>query len=314
MGVPAASGYPQYSGSLISPMFSLELLERFYTSTIYSDISTTEYTGELEKGGDQITFWREPEVIVRDAHKNKKIEHDTINAEPVTMVIDRAKEFSIKVSQIDEKQIQQWPKWKESFLRNAGYQLAQAIDPDLLDEMYTSAAAANQGATAGAQSASINLGTAGAPIVLTSSNIIEVFSQVHQVLDEAKAPREGRFITLPPAGITALRNSDLQAAYMTGLSWSPLTNGKIPDEVMGFTIMQSLNIPSEIDATVTKLSYDLVAGVKMATAFAAQLEKTRVIEDKDDWATYYQGLTVYGFKVLYPEALVHIYATFDATP
>lgn len=313
MGVPAASGYPQYSGSLINPMFSMDLLERFYTSTIYSDISTTEYSGDLEKGGDQVTFWREPEVVIRDAYKNKKIEHDTINAEPVTMVIDRAKEFSIKVSQIDEKQIQNWPKWKDAFLKSAGYKLAQAIDPDLLDEMYTSAGAANQGATAGAQSANINLGTAGAPLVITSANIIAVLANIHQVLDEAMAPREGRFITLPPAGITALRNSDLQAAYMTGLNWSPLTNGRIPDQVMGFTIMESLNIPSEVDATVSKLAYHLVAGVKMATAFAAQLEKTRVIEDKDDWATYYQGLTVYGFKVLYPDALVHIYATFDAS-
>lgn len=312
MGVPAASGYPQYSGSLISPLFSMDLLDRFYTSTVYSDISNTEYSGELEKGGDQITFWREPEVIVRDAYKNKKIEHDTINAEPVTMVIDKAKEFSIKVSQIDEKQIQNWPKWKEAFLKSAGYQLAQAIDPDLMNDMYTGASATNQGATAGAQSASINLGVAGAPLVITSANIIEVLSLIHQVLDEAKAPRDGRFILLPPAGITALRNSDLQAAYMTGLSWSPLTNGRIPDEVMGFTIMSSLNIPSVVDATVNKLSYHLIAGVKMATAFAAQLEKTRVIEDKDDWATYYQGLTVYGFKVLYPDALVHIYATFVA--
>jgi hypothetical protein len=50
----------------------------------------------------------------------------------------------------------------------------------------------------------------------------------------------------------------------------------------------------------------------LATAFAAQLEDTRVIEDKDDWAKYYQGLTVYGFKVLQPDALVHIYATFVA--
>lgn len=310
MGVPAASGYPQYSGSLINPMFSMDLLERFYTSTIYSDISTTEYSGDLEKGGDQITFWREPKVVIRDAYKNKKIEHDTINAEPVTMVIDRAKEFSIKVSQIDEKQIQQWPKWKESFLKSAGYQLAQAIDPDLLTNMYTSVAGTNQGANAGAQSANINLGTAGAPLAITAANIIAVLANVHQVLDEAMAPREGRYITLPPAGITALRNSDLQAAYMTGLSWSPLTNGRIPDIVMGFVIMESLNIPSVIDATVSKLSYHLIAGVKMATAFAAQLEKTRVIEDKDDWATYYQGLTVFGFKVLYPDALVHIYATF----
>ena len=59
MAIPAASGYPQYSGNLINPLFSMDLLERFYASTIYSDISSTEYTGELEKGGDQITFWRD---------------------------------------------------------------------------------------------------------------------------------------------------------------------------------------------------------------------------------------------------------------
>ena len=73
MPVPAAAGYPQYSGSLITPIFRMDLLERFYDTTLYSEISTTEYTGELNKGGDQITFMREPKVIVRDYDKNGKI-------------------------------------------------------------------------------------------------------------------------------------------------------------------------------------------------------------------------------------------------
>lgn len=309
MPIPAASGYPQYSGSLINPLFSMDLLERFYCSTVYSDISTTEYTGELEKCGDQITFWREPEVRVRDTSKNQKIEHDTIDSEPVTMTVDKAKDFSIKVSQIDEKQICNFPTWKEAFLRRAGYRLAQAIDPELLTEMYTNTSPNNEGAEAGLLSNNVNLGETGAPIEITSENVTAVLAQVHQVLDEQCAPAEGRFIVVPPAFITILRNSDLKAAYMTGLSWSPLTNGRIPDEVMGFKIMQSINVPSVVDPGENVRAYHLVAGVKMATAFAAQIEKTRVIEDKDDWATYYQGLTAYGFKVLYGDALVHLYAT-----
>ncbi len=52
MAVPAAAGYVQYSGNIISPLFSMELLEQFYCSTLYSDISTVEYSGELEKCGD----------------------------------------------------------------------------------------------------------------------------------------------------------------------------------------------------------------------------------------------------------------------
>ena len=42
MAVNAASGYPQYSGSLIPPMFSSKLVEQFYCSSVYADITTTD--------------------------------------------------------------------------------------------------------------------------------------------------------------------------------------------------------------------------------------------------------------------------------
>jgi hypothetical protein len=313
MGIPAASGYPQYSGNLITPIFRMQLLERWYCSTLYSDIASTEYTGELNQGGDEIIFWREPKVQVRKYVKNQPIQHDTIDGEPVKMVIDQAYNFSIKMNKIDEQQIQNFDTWKAAFLKSAGIELARTIDPVLLTEMYTSAASTNQGTTAGVQSANINLGTAGAPLVITAANIVSTLALVHQVLDEACAPKEGRFITLPPAGMTALRNSDLQKAYLTALNWSPLINGRIPETVMGFTILESMYIPRVVDGTVNKLSYHLVAGVKMATAFAATIEDSRVITDKDDWANYYQGLSVFGFKTLYGDGLVHIYATFDAS-
>lgn len=313
MPVPAAAGYPQYSHSLMTPVFRMDLLERFYDTTIYSDISSTEYTGELNKGGDQITFMREPKVTVRDYDKNGKIIHDTIDGEPVTMTIDFAKTFSIKMNHIDERQIQNFDRWKAAFLKSAGYELTRQIDPHLLTEMWTSVAPFNEGATAGAVSQNINLGTPGAPLVITSDNVNQVLTYIHQVLDEALAPQEGRFLVLPPAGYTALLNSELRLAYATGMATSPLVNGKLPEQIAGFTIFRSLNVPSVVDSTVSKLSYHIVAGVKMATAFAAQIETSRVVTDKDDWANYYQGLSVYGFKVLYPDALVHIYATFDAT-
>lgn len=311
MAVPAASGYPQYSNSLITPLFRMDLLERFYTTTVYSDISTTEYTGDLNKGGDQITFMREPKVVVRDYDKNGKIIHDTIDGEPVTMTIDFAKTFSIKMNHIDEKQIQNFDRWKAAFLKSAGYELTRAIDPQLMTEMWTSVSAYNQGATAGLVSKNINLGVTGTPVAITSTNVVLVLSQIQQVLDEALAPREGRFIVLPSAGITVLKNSELRLAYATGLNGSPMVNGKLPDLVAGFTVLESQNVPSVMDGG--NRAYHIVAGVKMATAFAAQIEDSRVVTDKDDWANYYQGLSVYGFKVLYPDALVHLYATFSTT-
>lgn len=309
MAIPAASGYPQYSNSLITPLFRMDLLERFYASTVYSDISTTEYSGDLNKGGDQITFMREPKVIVRDYDKNGKIVHDTIDGEPVTMTIDFAKTFSIKMNQIDEKQIQNFDRWKAAFLKSAGKELARVIDPQLITEMYTDTAAYNQGATAGLVSKNINLGVTGTPVAITSANVAGVLSQVWQVLDEALAPRDGRFIVLPSAAITALKNSELRLAYATGLNSTPMINGKLMGDVAGFTVLESQNVPSVMDGAVR--AYHVVAGVKMATAFAAQIENSRVVTDKDDWANYYQGLSVYGFKVLYGDALAHLYASFS---
>jgi hypothetical protein len=227
------------------------------------------------------------------------------------MVIDKAKEFSIKISQIDEKQICNWPAWKESFLRRAAYRLAQVIDQELLAKMYVDVDPLNQGENAGALSGNVQLGATGNPVPITSANIIEILSRLHQVLDEQCAPSENRFVVLPPSAITVLRNSDLRAAYLTGLSWSPAVNGRLPEEVMGFKLIQSINVPRVFDPGVNTDCYQIVAGVKMATGFAAQIEKTRVIEDKDDWATYYQGLAVYGFKVLYPKALAGLYARFN---
>ena len=90
-----------------------------------------------------------------------------------------------------------------------------------------------------------------------------------------------------------------------------MVNGRLPDQVMGFNVMKSINVPRVFDPAVNTECYQIIAGVKMGTAFAAQIEKTRVIEDKDDWATYYQGLAVFGYKVLYPKALAAMYARFN---
>lgn len=88
MAIPAASGYPQYSGNLIHPKFSSKLISRFYCSSVFADISTTEYSGDLKSCGDQITFSKEPEVVIGRLEKDGKIEHQTLVPESVTMTIN----------------------------------------------------------------------------------------------------------------------------------------------------------------------------------------------------------------------------------
>jgi hypothetical protein len=131
------------------------------------------------------------------------------------------------------------------------------------------------------------------------------------VLDEQCAPRENRYVVMPAIAYTTLLNSDLRAAYLTGMDISPMINGRLPPTVAGFNIYISNFLPPFFDAAVSANCYQIIAGVKMATAFAAQIDQTRVIEDKDSWDRYYQGLAVYGFKVLYPKGVAALYARFS---
>lgn len=316
MPIPAASGYPQFSGSLIPPMFSSKLVEQFYCSSVYADITTTEYTGELTKCGDQITFFRTPRVRVRRGSKDGTIKHDAIDTCPITMVVDQMLEFSVKVSKVDMKQICNWASWESALLKSASYNIGEAIDRGLLAQTYVEAAAENKGATAGIRTLSYNLGVTGSPLALTSTNIWETLTLVAGVLREQCLPMDDLFIILPDVALPILLNSPMISAN-AGLAGAccevasnAILNGKVPAKLAGFDVYISHNVPYVTDGSV--VAYSMVAGWRGATAFAMQIEDTRVItDDKDSWDQYLQGLTVFGQKVIQPEGLAGLYASFS---
>lgn len=314
MPIVAASGYPQYSGLLIPPQFNTDLIVQFYCSSVYSDITTTEYTGDIRKCGDQVTFFRSPKVTVRRGSKDGSITHDTFDTSPVTMTIDQELEFSIKVAQVDIEQICAWSKWESALLKSASYEMNETIDQDLLASSALQVAAVNKGATAGVKTARYNLGTAGAPITITKTNIWEELVNVRAVLREQCLPMNDVFIVLPDVAEVALLNSPLLnsnagLAAKSEVASGNILNGKLPMQIAGFDIYFSHNVSSATDGG--GLAYNCVAGWRGATAFAAQIEKSRIIDnDKDSWDTYIQGMMVYGSKVIRPEGLALAYWKF----
>jgi hypothetical protein len=309
-GIPAAAGYPQYSGSLIAPKFGQDLIERFYCSTVFGEITTTDYIGELKSCGDQISFWEEPTVAVHDYVKDGTIKHDTFESKQIVLSIDKAKQFSIKLDMIDEHQICNIDMWKNKLMVNASRAMADHVDCSILSTLYTEAAKFNRGAAAGKCTGCFDLGEVGAPLSMNADNVLDVLADLATVLDEACVPREGRWIVVPPKFENLLRRAENCKLCFTGLSDANLMNGKIPTMIGGFNIFVSNKVPMSIDPITNEPVFNLVAGWKGAAVFAAQLERTRIIEDKDTWDTYYQGFMVWGSGVVKHDGLAHLYVTF----
>lgn len=299
-------------------MFSQEIIERFYCTSIAADITTTEYTGELQKCGDQITFFRSPRVTVRRIVKDAPIVHDTIDTSSVTMTVDDELSFSVKVAKEDVERICNWSKWNDEIIKNATYEIGQTIDVDVLSAMYLDADTSNRGATAGVLTQNYNLGTTGSPLVITSLTIWEVLTYVYAVLQQQCLPDSNNwFIVLPEEARPILLASPLLvnnaglAGQCCNITSDVVTNGKLPVMIGGLEIYFSKNIGRVYDATAAAYCYQIVAGWRGSTAFAVLVTETRVIENnKDNWDEYIQGRTVYCKKVMQPEGLAAVYARF----
>jgi hypothetical protein len=302
----------QYSNVLIQPQFGDRLIARSYCSLVAGDITNTDYTGSLTRGGDQITYVFEPEVEIHDYQKNGRLEPQELEGEPITMVIDRAKYYNVKLDRIDEKQITFVNRWVESFLKRADYNMKRLLDPEVLMRMAIEAAPTNKGMNAGRNSQSQDIGEIGNPVPITAANVIEVFTRLDVVLREACRWEDGEmFVVVPNVIRNALMASDLKAAYLTGMSMSPILNGKFPVNILGFDWYFTDQTPMVQDVATNKTAYWIVAGNKKATGFAQQLEDHEIVSMENSFGKFYRGLWVYGHKPFIRDGLAALYGTFQ---
>lgn len=313
MPVQSSAGYPQYSGNIITPEFSDEMLVHFYEASVFANISTTEFSGKIENMGDQVTFFREPDIQVRDYQKGQKLQFDQPTFEPVTMTIDRAKYFGFHFDDIDQKQI--GPKFSNITSRlaqAAAYRQQRILDNQMLSHIWAEADPQNRGSGAGSSSGAFNLGTTGAPISITTSTITEILTRPQAVLHEAEVPSTmGRpFLVLPHIAHHILLNSELRNADFSGQH--PLMQGGfIQARYAEFDLYFTNQCPVVIDPDLEVPCYQIVAGYQMATGFAAQIQKTETTGVEDGFGQKTKGLFVYGFKTLYNKAIAAVYARFS---
>lgn len=300
MAFPVANGYTQYSGNFIPEIWSGKLQVKFYKTTVFAEIANTDWEGEIKGQGDKIHIRTIPTITINSYTKGQNLTNQVPDSPPVELLIDKGKYFAVVLDDVDA--VQTDIKLMDVFTNDATTQMKIAIDGDVLNGVKAAAATANKGATAGVISGNINLGTDAAPRAVTKDNILDLFLDAGQVLDEQNVPEDGRWLVIPAWMASMVKRSDLKQAYLTGDSVSPLRNGKL-GMIDRFMVYVSNNLPKTGDGD----SY-LMAGTKDAITFASQMTNVETLRAQSTFGNIVRGLNVYGYNVIKPEALVNMVA------
>lgn len=330
---------PAASGVFIPTIWSGKLNVKFYATTVFGEIANTSYEGDIKNIGDKVVINNIPSVTINDYTVGQTLSYEVPAPSKVELQINYAKYFGVNVSDVIEYQSQ--PKLMDMFTNDAAKQMAIAVDTSVLkftmDTGFgntksatpsTTGSGINSGTLAGAKSASLNLGGAGgtynsstnpfggAPLTLSTSNVVQTITAMASVLDEQNVPDTERFLVISPYVRNLLMNSNLQQAYLTGDPQSILRNGKI-GTIDRFTVYVSNLLPTaaagqNFDGTTTGTGISgnavarkcMVAGNKTAVTFASQIAKVEALPNPGDFGQLVRGLNVYGFNTIKPEALV----------
>lgn len=151
--------------------------------------------------------------------------------------------------------------------------------------------------------------------IATSVSAVTIYDQVTllaEALDNGEVPSEGRKITLNPSGVTALRQaSELQPTGIAEIYSGTVLNGRVM-RIGGFDVHSAAgarvssrsgrstasgdaSAPALVDGTT---GYLFLANHTGFVTFADKWSESRVVDAENQFARKYQGLFLFGKKVL----------------
>ncbi|WP_300456638.1 hypothetical protein [Desulfobacula sp.] len=294
------------SGTYIPEIWSGKLIEKFYMATVFAAISNTDYEGEITAYGDKVIIRTVPDITIRDYEIGQSLKYEKPRSDNVELLIDQGKYYGVAINSVEKKQadIDYVSKWAE----DASEQMKIEIDGDILSDVPSDASAYNVGATAGKISANIDLGAANTDgsdaEPLSKTTIVDKMVACGQVLTEQNVPQTNRWFVIPAWASTRIKTSELSEASYSGDGVSMKRNGRI-GVIDTFEIFVSNNVLSTLEGSVT--CYSSIFGHKSALTFASQLTENELIDNPDDFGKLMRGLQVYGYKVIKPESMGHLY-------
>ena len=267
-----------------------------------SQISNTDYEGEIKGQGDKVHIRTTPTLEIHDYQIGQTLVNQRPEAPTLELLIDKGFYWSAIIDDVVEKQqdIDQMNLWAQ----DAAEQLKIKLDSRVLGSIVPDVHAENKGQNAGRISGNIDLGATGNALAIDRDNVLETILMMGQVLDEQNVPESGRFLILPYWMTTMLKLSDIKDASLTGDGSTPLRNGRV-GMIDRFTVYNSNLLPRYVDGAHNPTH--VLAGTTEGLTFATQLTKTESLRAESTFGNIMRGLMVYGHKVVKPEALTAAY-------
>ena len=95
MAFPSAAGYGNLPNGAFSPViYSKKVQLAFRKKTIVSDITNSEYFGEISEMGDSVRIMKEPEVSVTSYTRGTQITAQDLQDEDFSLVVDKSNYFA----------------------------------------------------------------------------------------------------------------------------------------------------------------------------------------------------------------------------
>lgn len=271
--------------NFIPTIWSARLLENLRKSLVYAQagVINRDYEGEIRDVGDSVRINAIGAVTISNYSKDTDINApQTLQDAQTVLTIDQAKYFNFAIDDIDRAQ--QRPQVMAAAVAEAAYALRDAAD-QYVAGLYTGVASGN------------TIGDDATPKVPTATTMYEYLVDLGVILDDAKVPRAGRWVVVPPWCHGLLQKDDRFVKAGTARTDEVLRNGQI-GEAAGFTVLVSHNVPN-----TSGTKYKIIAGHPMAWTYAEQINKVEAYRPERRFADALKGLHLYGAKLVRPSAI-----------
>ena len=290
------------NGYFSPDIFSKKAQIAFRKTSVVSDITNSEYFGEIADMGDTVYIIKEPSITVSAYERGQKIVPQFMADDRISLTVDKAYKFSFTLDDLERQQANL--DWLALASDKAAYELRDNYDSNVLTYFTGLSGTGTIGNTSTPQVVVASSPSAG------QMTPLGVLNRAKRLLDENNVPDDGRYFVGDPYFYELLGDENSKVLNNDYTEKGILRNGMISSGLLrGFRLYQSNNLPTAGNGPTGTLAADygyVIAGHISAVATVEQIIKTERFRSHFSFADEVRGLHVFGRGVLRATSLVLI--------